>query len=298
LALIVVISASFAYAYVSGSAANNTVPQTAAAAAKDPFAAISLQAQAAYVYDPASDRVLFSLNPDAQLPLASLVKVPLALAVSDVLPTDMIITIPRDTAPPGSAMRLAAGSRWPVGDVINFTLIASSNTGAEILAQAATPAIRAKYTNAPEKDAALWSMNNLAKNLGLTHTFFTNASGLDVSTTQSGGYGSARDIAHLFAFAASTSPTIFEGTAKNDMLLMSQNGEKTSAINTDKMLGAIPGLVMGKTGLTDLAGGNLAIVFDVGPAHPVVAVVLGSSEKGRFDDMRQLVQATLATVAQ
>jgi D-alanyl-D-alanine carboxypeptidase len=46
---------------------------------------------------------------------------------------------------------------------------------------------------------------------------------------------------------------------------------------------------MGKTGFTDLAGGNLAIVFDVGLAHPVVAVVLGSSEEGRFSDMQKLV---------
>ena len=46
---------------------------------------------------------------------------------------------------------------------------------------------------------------------------------------------------------------------------------------------------MGKTGLTDLAGGNLAVVFDVGLAHPVVAVVLGSTEYGRFEDMQKLV---------
>ena len=55
---------------------------------------------------------------------------------------------------------------------------------------------------------------------------------------------------------------------------------------------------MGKTGLTDLAGGNLAVVFDVGLAHPVVAVVLGSTESGRFVDMQKLVDAARIAVSQ
>ena len=54
---------------------------------------------------------------------------------------------------------------------------------------------------------------------------------------------------------------------------------------------------MGKTGYTDLAGGNLAIVFEVGPARPVAIVVLHSSLQGRFDDVRKLVAATQAAIA-
>jgi D-alanyl-D-alanine carboxypeptidase len=54
---------------------------------------------------------------------------------------------------------------------------------------------------------------------------------------------------------------------------------------------------MGKTGTTDLAGGNLAIVFDIGLAHPITAVVLGSSERGRFTDMRKLVETARKAVA-
>ena len=55
---------------------------------------------------------------------------------------------------------------------------------------------------------------------------------------------------------------------------------------------------MGKTGYTDLAGGNLAVVFDVGPVHPVIAVVLHSTQLGRFDDMKKLVAATQEAVAE
>jgi D-alanyl-D-alanine carboxypeptidase len=56
--------------------------------------------------------------------------------------------------------------------------------------------------------------------------------------------------------------------------------------------------VFGKTGFTDLAGGNLAIVFEVGPSRPVVAVILGSTQEGRFEDMRALVDHTREAIAE
>ncbi len=68
---------------------------------------------------------------------------------------------------------------------------------------------------------------------------------------------------------------------------------ETRAFNTNEALGEIPGLLMGKTGFTDLAGGNLAVVFEAGPARPIVVVVLGSTREGRFADMRILVETTL-----
>ena len=81
-------------------------------------------------------------------------------------------------------------------------------------------------------------------------------------------------------------------------MLTDENGNKASAFNTNEALGAIPGLIMGKTGYTDLAGGNLAVVFDVGLSHPVIAVVLGSTIDGRFTDMKQIVPAARKAVAQ
>jgi D-alanyl-D-alanine carboxypeptidase (penicillin-binding protein 5/6) len=289
---------SFVYAYMDN-ARRSTVSQVATvASAVDPFAGLSLEAKSVIVVDLTNGRTLFARNPDIQLPLASITKVALTLAVREVLSPDTVITIPYDTAPPGSVMRLAKGERWRLSDVINFTLIASSNEGANILAAAADDAIRARYPQAPQGSAALWRMNDLAQQLGLSHTYFLNVNGLDISTTQSGAYGSARDIATLFAYAASTSPDAFSGTTKDGLLLTDEQGNTTSAFNTNEALGAIPGLIMGKTGYTDLAGGNLAVMFDVGLAHPVVAVVLGSSHEGRFSDMRALVEAARQAVAQ
>ncbi len=284
--------------YLSSASASQGQTAAAAYTIPDAFQQISLEAESVYVMDLTSGRVLYEKNAGVQLPLASLTKVALALAVTEVLPADYVITIPYDTAPRGSAMRLGKGEAWKVRDVVNFTLIASSNSGAEILASAADESLRAVYPDAPRGSATLWRMNDMARSLGLTATYFLNVSGLDISTTQAGAYGSARDMAKLFSFAATNHLAAFAGTTQGGILLTSENGATTSALNTNQALGSIPGLVMGKTGLTDLAGGNLAIVFDVGVGHPVVAVVMHSSEKGRFEDMKTIVAAAMEATSQ
>ena len=262
------------------------------------FTDIALIGKSAVIIDLTSGETLFELNPDAQLPLASLTKVPLVLVVSEVLPPEFVITIPRDIPQIGSFETLTAGEPWPVREVIDFTLITSSNDGAEILAEAAGGAIRRAHTEAPAKEPALWRMNALAQELGLAQTYFLNVSGLDVSTTLAGAYGSARDMATLFAHAYKTNSALFSGTARGNVLLTSEYGtNRTVAYNTNAAEAAIPGLIMGKTGFTDLAGGNLAVVFDLGLAHPVVAVILGSTKEGRFTDMQKLVEATRTAAA-
>ena len=298
LILAVLAVTALALAYTAGTSRSSEAQTAAAAGSPDLFSGLSLLAKAAIVINVRTGETLFELNADVQLPLASLTKVPLVLAVAEVVRNDDIITIPYDTAPAGSAERLAAGEEWKVRDIIDFTLVASSNGGAEILAGAADDALHARYPESPETGATLWRMNKLAESLGLARTYFLNASGLDVSTTQAGAYGSARDMARLFAYAASAQPSLFAGTAKNATVMTSANGQgHTSAFNTNKAEGAIPGLVLGKTGFTDLAGGNLAVVFDVGLGEPVVAVVLGSTYEGRFEDMKKLAAAARETIA-
>lgn len=256
-----------------------------------------IEANSALVVELNTGKILFSKNADAPLPLASLAKVPLALAVSEVLLPDDYIIIPYDTAFTEGGQRLLRGEKWTVRDILHFTLIASSNESAQILADAADAKLHALYPSSVAGEAALWRMNDLVKSLGLAQTHFINVNGLDASETQSGGYGTARDMARLFAYAATVKSNIFAGTTKNGLLLTDTLGGTTSAFNTNQILGDIPGLIMGKTGFTDLAGGNLVVVFDAGLSQPVVAVVLGSSKDGRFRDMRTLVSAARASIS-
>jgi D-alanyl-D-alanine carboxypeptidase len=258
----------------------------------DSFASVHLEAQSAYVYDISHQRVLYTLNPDTERPLASLTKVAMALAVSEVLQPDTILTIPG-----GMSQILVPDTTWSVHDILDFTLVASSNQGADVLSDAANDALHRNYPESPAVGATVWRMNAIAKELGLTSMYFINDNGLDVSTTHAGAYGSARDVGTLLAYAASTTPATFAATAHSIMTFRNSSGQTATAINTDTALGAIPGIIMGKTGFTDLAGGNLGVVFDAGIGRPIVVVVLGSTQQGRFDDMRQLVLAATDAIA-
>ena len=63
---------------------------------------------------------------------------------------------------------------------------------------------------------------------------------------------------------------------------------------TDLIIGDLAGFIAGKTGFSDLAGGNLAVAVDNGFNRPFVIVVLGSTFDGRFNDVRNLFNAAVS----
>lgn len=253
------------------------------------FEGVDVSARAAFVYDTVSGEELYAKNANLQLPLASISKVMLALAVSEVLPSNSIVPISHAAVEKGGG-GLTWGEEWLVKDLIDYTLLVSSNTGAEALAETADAKLHAKYPAAPRGQATVWRMNAIAQELGLHETYFINASGLDESATQAGALGSASDIAKLFAYALTTNSELFKGTTLPGMTLGPLNFPNRQAHNTNDALADIPGIRMGKTGTTDLAGGNLAVAFEVDPGRVVVAVVLGATPEARYADVRLLVE--------
>lgn len=270
--------------------------QAAAAAAvqTDAFKTLELSARAVYIFDVGEDKEIFAKNANAQLPLASITKVALVLAVAEVLPLDSVVTISREAVEKGAG-GLTWGEEWRVRDLIDYTLITSSNTGAEALAEAASLLLAGKYPEAQhagnQKNATVWRMNALVRELGMQETYFINVTGLDESPTQAGAQSSARDIAKLFAYALRTNKELFAGTTRTDVPLSPLNFPERYAHNTNNALAEIGGLLMGKTGTTDLAGGNLAVAFEKEAGRPIIIVVLGSTATGRFEDIKKLVDA-------
>lgn len=254
--------------------------QTASAASA--FADVPLTAKSAVVYDAKEQKVLFEKNAQAQLPLASLTKVMLALVAIETLADDALIPITTEALSTEGDTGLTIGERWTLQNLIDATLVPSSNDGAYALALA---------TGDGSVATTISLMNKRARVLDLANTYFLNPTGLDESPTMAGAYGSARDIALLMSYLALTEPAVLDGTTRDGMLLTSENGFEHAAVNTNTALGQIPGLIGGKTGYTELAGGNLAVVFDAGLGNPIAIVVLGSTQEGRFDDVRTLVRA-------
>ena len=153
-----------------------------------------------------------------------------------------------------------------ISKLIDTALTQSSNEAASALAS----------TNGNFIDL----MNKKAEELNLNQTYFLNETGLDISKELSGAYGSANDVVKLISYALKNNPDLFEATTNN------------SSLNTNPYASTTTLLIASKTGLTDLAGGNLAVVFDAGFNHPIISVALGSSEKGRFLDTQKLIEIT------
>ena len=214
---------------------------------------VHLTAQAAYVYDLAKNRVLFRHNEKVQLPLASLTKL----------------------------MTVYVSHRHGFGDYVTscFTLITSSNKHAEEIAS--------HLVNPVER------LNATANVLGMRQTFYLNATGLDISPTLAGAYGSARDQAMLLVAFYNEYSDILDCTRNPDSSL-----DGTTLPNTNPDVTRTVGLIGSKTGSTDLAGGNLAVIFDAEIDRPVVVIVLGSTSEDRFRDVALLVDYTLDNLKQ
>jgi D-alanyl-D-alanine carboxypeptidase len=135
-------------------------------------------------------------------------------------------------------------------------------------------------------------MNLKAKDLGLTKTHFRNSTGLDLSQTEAGAYGTAMDMALLMEHVITRTPDAIARTTVDTARIKNKQGAYHSAENTNEIVGNIDGLIASKTGSTELAGGNLVIAFDAGLDHPIIVSVLGSTYSGRFDDTLTLVRET------
>lgn len=235
----------------------------------------ALEARAAILYNPVSGAVLYAKNDEAQLPLASLTKLATALAALSQ-GENQLVTIADDDLKEEGDSELRAGQTWKLSDLVAFSLTTSSNDGIAAAARALT------------RSGTVEKMNADARAQGLTQSYFLNPTGLDLSSSTAGAYGSARDVAALVERLLRTYPEVFEATA------YSPAPSQPDVPSTLLPMHSLPGFVAGKTGYTDLAGGNLAAVVDIGLNEPLIAVVLGSSRDGRFTDVTTMIEAAKA----
>lgn len=253
------------------------------------FDGIEISARAAIVYDLATGEVLYEKNAEAQLPLASLTKLLTLYAAADALSADAPVVITEKALMTEGESGFALGDTFSFEDAAKFAVVASSNDAAEAIAEAA-----AKVSDAANGTAL---MASAASSIGLTQTYALNGTGLDENGRISGGYGSAHDIAVLAGALLKRVPGIMRATINPSVTAASYNGNSYTLKNTNPGTDHVPGLLLSKTGYTDLAGGNLAIVFDAGIGHPVAVVVLGSTRDERFVDVNRLVRATASEFA-
>lgn len=249
---------------------------------KDQGALPQVVAKAAYMYDGVTGEVLYEKEPHMQLPLASLTKLMTVLTAVSLLPEKSTVRITPEALQVDGDSGLSLGEAWNLEDLAHFVLITSSNDGAHALALESARGSGAEIENFHN------AMNNKAKALGLSETYYLNDTGLDMSPTVAGAYGSARDMAILALTASRERPELFEYSVEPERSFTSLSGRIHIAKNTSLAASTLLASSASKTGYTDLAGGNLAVVFEPVLGHPVAIAVLGSTREGRDRDVEAL----------
>jgi D-alanyl-D-alanine carboxypeptidase (penicillin-binding protein 5/6) len=244
---------------------------------------VHIEGKAYVVYDLLDNRVIAGKAQTAILPLASITKV--MTAVSSTLHKDKnaTITISPKSIEDGYDLGLKNNQVWSLRELLKYTLIFSSNDGAEAVAD-----------SFGSKEVFVTQMNNDAKGLGLSVTF-TDPAGRDLHGNI-GGKGTALDVAKLFFIARQKIPEILDATTKKRATLSTSSGKVSGIPNTNQEIEDLSGAEASKTGYTDMAGGNLGVIVDVTVGHPVAIIVLGSTREGRFKDMGILYTALRRSV--
>lgn len=267
----------------------------------NPFDEINIEAKSAIVWDIGRGKVIFEREADKKAPLASLTKLVTAAVALENSPNFTTISIDRKSLAAEGDTDLHPGERFNIRDLLKIVLISSSNDGARAIAStigATLPRnIFAKPTDDEDIEAFVGAMNEFGQKNGLGENNFRNEHGLDISKKEDAGRGSAREIATLLEYLLKNHPDVLEATAESELTVYSNQGTAHQLKNTNRAVNSVPGILASKTGYTDLAGGNVAVITSPGLEGPFAIVVLGSSYDGRFTDLEKLSAATIKYLA-
>ena len=193
-----------------------------------------LQAKSAAVTS-RDGQLLYGLEPDLMLPIASTTKLMTALVVIENCDLDQPVEIqPAWCGAEGSSMYLKPGESYSVRELLTGLLLVSGNDAAVALAEFC----------GGSQDAFAAMMNAKAKSLGMRNTHYLNPHGLN----EAGHYSTARDLAILMC-ACMENPAF----AETIRLRNAEVGGQT-LINHNKLLSGYSGCIGGKTGYTKVAG--------------------------------------------
>ncbi|MBI2021157.1 D-alanyl-D-alanine carboxypeptidase [Candidatus Giovannonibacteria bacterium] len=242
-----------------------------------------IDAKSALAEDFVTGKIYFAKNKDLLLPLASLTKILTALVALDRLSLDEVIQISKTAINAPETSFLKIGEHFLARDLLSMAMVASSNDAIEALYEAATDSegILTEF----RKEWFLSLMRQKAESFGARDMVFNNTTGYDVSESLAGGYGSAEDILKIAKGSLDSPIWQFGGVRE----IYSKEKRKHILKPTNELYGELPELIGAKTGFTDLAGGNLLVVVEYPLGHPVGIVVLGSTEEGRFTDVKKIL---------
>lgn len=238
---------------------------------------LTLRSRVALMVDEREQTVLFDRQADRQRPIASLTKLMTALVIAEAgLPLDEPIEVTRDDRDilRGTRSRLRFGGIFTRGDLLQAALGASDNRAAAALAR----------TFPRGTSAFIATMNQKARALGMQHTTFADASGLDKRNVST-----ARDLVLLMS-AVREFPLLRNMSTTTDFSVRDlASGREERFVNTNRFVrGRGWDIELSKTGYTTDAGYCLVMYTQIG-SRPVTLVLLDSWGKlSKYGDANRL----------
>jgi D-alanyl-D-alanine carboxypeptidase len=174
---------------------------------------------------------------------------------------------------------LRPGTTIPVESAIRAIVVCSANDVAVAISEAI----------GGSEDHFAQMMTDKARQLGMTHTFYHNASGLpdDLQVT------TASDLSILARHLAYDFPQYFPYFSTQTF---TWHGETHKS--TDHLLGAYEGADGIKTGYTGASGFNLVSSVVRGGAHVIAVVMGGRTARRRDSEMMAMLDRTFAQIGQ
>jgi D-alanyl-D-alanine carboxypeptidase (penicillin-binding protein 5/6) len=229
----------------------------------DSFAEL-IKSRAAVVMDASTEAILYSKDPDRQLPQASTTKLMTAiLAIESTILSD-VVTISKNASHirPFKA-GLKEGNRLTVEGLLYAALLKSANDAAVALAE----------TVAGSEERFVYLMNQKAFSIGATNTRFINSTGLPGPDQ----YSTASDLARIMGYAIRY-PKLKEILGTPVTRVSTEGGKILSLRNTDKLLWSDEDVIGGKTGFTWSAG-HCFVCAAEHKAKTIIVAVLGSQSR-------------------
>ncbi len=245
-------------------------------AAFHPASSPKLFSSIALIYDEQSQTPLYTKNPDAVAPIASITKLMTAMVVLDASP-DLNEAISVDVADldslKGTHSRLGVGTTFIRSEMLKLALMSSENRAASSLARS--------YPGGTA--AAVAAMNAKAKKLGMTNTIFYDPTGLN-----SNNVSTARDLVKMVA-AARNYQLIHQYTTTATHSVEGLRGRELQYNNTNPLVkNASWEIGVSKTGFINEAGRCLVMQAKI-RQRPVIIVLLESVGKNtRIGDANRI----------
>ncbi len=234
-------------------------------------------AAAYYVVDRATGEVLTMKQEDRVWPIASLTKLmTTSIVLDEQIAMNTLVSMKNSDNVGGARLWVNEGDKISVSDLFYAVLVASANNAANALSR----------TIGLSKEDFVLQMNTRAKELGLSHTHFTEPTGIDVTNVST-----PREIAQLANDILARKEIQQYTTTTTRFIRVASTGASKKMINTNWMVWKPKyddvWVTGGKTGYLEESGWNLVVTLrpTKNDERELLIVLFGGTSRGAsFDD--------------